>query len=106
MQAFSAVSHELGDRDWVAAFGGDTMIPTAPDLGSVMAQVQQRCQVPLLAVVGWDEIDPHVDFAYRYASQTCGRTGRELYGGFDEDGDAVGGTAVYLKEWASMLRAV
>jgi len=104
---FEQISHTLGGNDdWIAVFGGDTYVPEAPDLGAVMAELQRKSRVQLLAVVGWDDIDPHVNYAYRYASQKCEKTGRELYGGFNHLGDPVGGTTVYLSEWASMLRAV
>ncbi|KAJ1485151.1 hypothetical protein T484DRAFT_1946212 [Baffinella frigidus] len=98
------LSAELGE--WVAVFGGDSYVESAPDLGAVMKRVQQLHGVPLLAVVGWEDVDAHVDLAYRYSSQTCGKTGRELYGGFDDEGQPVAGTSVYLSEWLPQLQAV
>jgi len=98
------LSEELGE--WVAVFGGDSYVESAPDLGAVMKQVQTIHGVPLIAVVGWDDVDAHVDYAYRYSAQTCGKTGRKLYGGLNDAGQPVAGTAVYLAEWLPQLRAV
>ena len=98
------LNEELGE--WVAVFGGDSYVEASPDLGAVMKQVQKIHGVPLVAVVGWDDVDAHVDFSYRYSSQTCRKTGRELYGGFNDVGQPVAGTAVYLAEWLPQLRAV
>lgn len=97
------IGEELGP--WVAVFGGDSCVDSAPDLGVVMREVKARHGVPLLAVAAWD-VEDHVDYVFRYESQVCEATGRELYGGVDGDGEPVGGTAVYLRDWLPRLGAV
>ena len=51
---------------FVAVYGGDTFVPEKPDLGVVMKRIQETLFVPLLAVVGWEDHDAHVDFTWRY----------------------------------------
>lgn len=97
---------EFGDS-LIAVFGGDTCIEGEPDLGVLMREVKGRHDMPLLAVVGWDEVDQHIDFAFRYVTKQSEDSGREVYGGFDSStGVPLGGTAVYLGQWLSQLRAV
>ena len=80
---------------------------SAEQLGIVMQRLKEEWKVPLCAVVGWDDVDAHCDYAYRYDSQVCEETGRTMYGGFSGTGKAVGGTAVYLGDaWMRYLRAV
>ena len=74
---------------FIAVFGGDTYIPSKPDLGVIIKRVRDAYSVPLLGVVGWDDVDDHVDFIYRYESSVCAKTGRVLYGGKDEQGNLV-----------------
>mmetsp|Transcript_21515 Transcript_21515/g.38162 ORF Transcript_21515/g.38162 Transcript_21515/m.38162 type:complete len:263 (+) Transcript_21515:66-854(+) len=94
-------------QDLIGVYGGDTCIAEKPDLGVIMKRVKDAINVPLCAVVGWDELDNHVDFSYRYDIFKDKSSGRELYGGFDENGKPVGGTAVYMSpEWLSHTIAV
>jgi hypothetical protein len=99
------VTAQVGD--WVAVFGGDSYVPEAPDLGAVMKSVKDTFGIPLCAVVGWEDVDEHVDITVKYEIQKDERTGRDLYGGFGSDGKPVGGSAVYLSpEWLDQMDAV
>ena len=89
-----------------AIFGGDTSVPEKPDLGYVLHRLAATAAFPgwtlrLVAVQSWPELDPHVDLAFFY-EDAGGR-----YGGFDEQGRPVGGSAVYLSdEWLAATDAV
>ena len=103
-------SLNLGPKD-LLVFGGDTYVENQPDLGVVVKRVQEAYQIPLLAVVGWDDVDSHCNFFFRYSIETCEKTGRKLYGGvnFQEDGShaLLGGSKVYLSpEWLACTRCV
>eukprot|EP00928_Gymnodinium_smaydae_P019618 TRINITY_DN17536_c0_g1_i1.p1 TRINITY_DN17536_c0_g1~~TRINITY_DN17536_c0_g1_i1.p1 ORF type:complete len:224 (-),score=24.22 TRINITY_DN17536_c0_g1_i1:89-760(-) len=96
-----------GFGDCIAVFGGDTYVPEKPDLGAIMKGVKDDLGLPLLAVVGWDDVDAHVSAYVRYDSDVCEKIGRVLYGGVKEDGELVGGSAVYLSQpWIARTTAV
>ncbi|EKX36209.1 hypothetical protein GUITHDRAFT_145901 [Guillardia theta CCMP2712] len=88
-----------GPQHWLAVFGGDSDVgygdPAGYDMGRVMAMLRERRGTKLLAVVGWDDVDAHVDFAYKCSTTNCfciissllrynieiDEDGKELYGG-------------------------
>ena len=97
-----------GKEKWLAIFGGDPNVAERPSIGTVVAHLGGKWNVPVLAVQ-CDEwtVDPYVTFAFYYP--TCKDSiGRTLFGGTDENGHLAGATAVYLSDGicAAGLRGV
>ena len=96
---------ENSDHTWLALYGGDTFVEDKPDLGSVIHFVKQKYNPILVSVQCWDELDSHVDYVWKYPKVVT--DGRVVYGGFNEMGNPVGGTDIYLgNEVMKLLNAV
>jgi len=85
-------------KPWVAVFGGDTALPSSPDLGMLMKLIKEHCQerVKLLAMQCWPEVDVHVDHVLYYEEEK-GPDGGTLWGGVSASGAPVGGTKFYMQ---------
>ena len=88
----------------MALFGGDTYVAERPDLGWVMKFVKDTYNPVVVAVQCWEEYDTHVDYVWKYPEVKD--NGHTVYGGFDAEGNGVGGTAVYLGEDVRKLLTV
>merc|ERR1712227_600629 len=74
------ITNKHGNGSWLAVYGGDSYIPDKPDLGTVMAFVKNKYNVPILSIQGWPEIDNFVDYTWMYKAEKD-ENERILYGG-------------------------
>jgi len=99
------ITNKHGNGSWLAVYGGDSYIPDKPDLGTVMAFVKNKYNVPILSIQGWPEIDNFVDYTWMYKAEKD-ENERILYGGVTK-GSLFGGTKIYLgDEFRQILNGV